>query len=325
MVSVIGIDIGGTSIRGALVTRSGKGSHFTRVLVGRNRQPRQIIRILESLVRTLEKSAPGQLSLRPRRGPFGVGVGVPGIVSPSSGRVFASPHFSAWKNFDIRRQLSARLRTPVVIDNDANMAARGEHWLGAARKWDSFLMLTLGTGIGGAMMIDKKIVHGTSGFTGEFGHLVIETEGPPCACGSRGCLETFFSATAALRLIREELRAEKKRDHKMWRSILAGEGALAGYRLAAFAKKGNRSAREIYTRMGTFLGIGLASLVNVTGIQKIVLGGGLMGAKGLFLPSTLREMKRRTYKKTAAGIEVVAAQLEDSAGIFGAARAALDR
>lgn len=325
MVPVIGIDIGGTSIRGALVTRSGKGTHVRRILVGRNRQPRQIIATLSDLVRTLEKTAPSRLPLRPRRGPFAIGMGVPGIVSSSSGLVFSSPHFPQWKNFDIRRQLAARLRMPVVIDNDANMAARGEHWLGAARKWDSFLMLTLGTGIGGAIMIDGKIVHGTSGFTGEFGHLVIEADGPRCACGSRGCLETFFSATAALRLIREELWAGKKRDHKMWRAILAGGGALAGYRLAAFARRGNRSARELYARMGTFLGIGLASLVNVTGIQKIVLGGGLMGAKQFFLPFAIREMKRRTYKKTAAGIEVVAAQLGDSAGLFGAARAAFDR
>ena len=325
MAPVIGIDIGGTSIRGALVTSDGRATRFTRIFVGRNRRPSQILQSLSELVRSIQEGTPGRSRLRPRRGPFGVGIGVPGIVSPSTGRVFASPHFPQWKNFDIRRKLVARLRAPIVLDNDANMAACGERWLGAARKWDAFLMLTLGTGIGGAMMIDKKIVHGTSGFTGEFGHLVIESEGPPCACGSRGCLETFFSATAALRLIREEARRGKKRDRAMWRSVLAGGGSLAPLRLAAMGKMGNKAARELYARMGSFLGIGLASLVNVTGIQKIVLGGGLMGAKGLFLSAALREMKRRTYRQTGRGIEVVAAQLGDSAGVFGAARAAFDR
>lgn len=306
MTGVIGIDLGGTHLRLARVSAAGVISGLEKVVVGEQRRSSDLVALLARVIRD--------------RTDFGgvraVGLGIPGIVSKKRGIVFASPHYPQWKNFAVIRELSRALKLPVVIDNDANMIALGEFWRGAGRGLGDFLMFTLGTGIGGAVVIDGQVYTGTRGFTGEFGHAVVQADGLPCACGSRGCLETLVSATAMIGLVR-------KRFSPSSRKLLGRDTSCWGLRLTQLARGGHQGARLIFEEMGTWLGIGIATVVNVTGIERVVIGGGLSGALPLMLPAAKAEMRRRTYRETAKGIVIRKAKLGDAAGLLGAAREAM--
>lgn len=265
----IGIDIGGTNIRLGVVTHEGKILARKKIAVGSKKSPEEIIALLESLVKSIGRKETVKA----------VGLGVPGIVSAREGIVYSSPHYPLWKNFSLARRLSRKLKMPVVMDNDANMIARGELWKGAGKNWKHFLMITLGTGIGGALVTNGEMFTGTRGFAGEMGHMNVEPDGLPCGCGSKGC----------------------------WETIVSGSGT------------------KNFDTFARYLGIGLASLVNVTGIEKIVLGGGVMGSADLFLEKAKAELKNRIYAKTFEGIEIVPAELGDDAGILGSARMAFRR
>src|SRR3990167_357782 len=151
METAIGIDVGGTHLRAALVDRKGTVSCSRKTLVGSNRRPEEIVSLIQKEILSIEKEAETKVPV--------VGVGLPGIVSADLGIVYASPHYPQWKNIDFQQRLEQRLNRPVVIDNDANMIARGEHWLGSARGWSDFLMVTLGTGIGGVIVINSRVYH----------------------------------------------------------------------------------------------------------------------------------------------------------------------
>lgn len=316
MDTIIGIDLGGTNLRLALVSTFGKIIVRKKVLVGSKRHQDEIVDFIHENIFNLKKENPSYQVK-------GIGMGIPGIVSAKEGIVYSSPHYPHWKNFHLASQLSKKINYPLVMDNDAHMIALGEKWKGAAQDWDSFLMMTLGTGIGGAIVIDSKIFHGQSGFAGEFGHLVINTEGPLCACGSNGCLETYASATALKRMLNEALDDEDLTDIQQIKKVSQEGDESIAHELSLIAEKGNRSAKQIYKKFGYYLGIGIASLVNVTGIEHIVLGGGVVGSSGLFLPSVKEEIKNRTYKETAKRIEIRLAQLRDDAGLLGSAKVAM--
>lgn len=312
---VLGIDLGGTNLRTALVSSTGKIVAQKKMDVGPNRGADSIIQKIKALKTELEEGA--------KQKGGGIGVGIAGIVSPREGIVFSSPHFPEWKNFAVGTILSKDLGIPVLVDNDVNMTARGEKWMGAGRDWENFIMVSLGTGMGGALVIGSRVFTGDYGFAGEIGHMVCEAEGPPCACGSRGCFETFASAVGILRMARESA-ADSEVPGSSRILELIHEGRDLPAQLAAEAKNGNEAARGIFDRMGYYLGIGLASLINVTGIPKVVLGGGLMGASGLFLPSAREELGRRTYQKTNEGVEIRLSQLGDTAGVVGAGLSAFE-
>lgn len=303
MLKVIGIDLGGTNLRLSLVSKEGRVMGSRRSAIGKDRSEGEIIGRLVEQIRLMT----GKI----KKGSVGaVGMGVPGIVSAEEGRVYASPHFPAWSHFHLAKRLKTRIKIPVFIDNDANMAALGERWMGAARGFNTFLMVTLGTGIGGALVIDSKVFHGNHGFAGEIGHMVINAEGPRCACGSRGCFETYASATGLSRMAGEFLSLRK---------LSSTDKNDLAVKLARLARRGHQTAIKTYRQFGYYLGIGLASLINATGIQRVVLGGGMMGAKDLFLYAAREELKRRTYAQTYRGIKICHALRGDDGGILGAA------
>ncbi|MBI4411562.1 MAG: ROK family protein [Deltaproteobacteria bacterium] len=317
MTFVIGIDVGGTHLRAALVDRKGMVSCSRKTLVGSNRGPEEIVSLVGKQISSIEKEA-GTMAQA-------VGVGLPGIVSEAKGIVYASPHYPEWKNVDFQQRLEQKLNRPVVIDNDANMIALGEHWLGSAREWGDFLMMTLGTGIGGAIVINSAVYRGIQGFAGEFGHMVLSPEGPECACGSRGCFETFVSATALNRMVREAVADAEIPGSMDLVSLLEEDPSILSGRLVDEAKKGNEAAGGILKQMGYYLGIGLGSLFNVTGINRVVLGGGLIFSADFWLPTAREELKRRTYAETDSHAELRLSQLGDSAGILGAATNAFSK
>lgn len=311
MKKVIGIDLGGTYLRHGLVDESGNILHQAKEVVRKERSETAIIKQIFNGIQPYLKEKPVAL-----------GLGVPGIVSTEKGIVYSSPHYPDWNNFSITHLLQNELPIPVVIDNDANLVALGESWLGAGRDWDSFILLTLGTGIGGAIIIDRKIFHGTNGFAGEIGHMVLSAEGPLCPCGSRGCLEVFASASGLKRILAAMIEDGELPQNQALEDLQGAPNHEQVRELSELARKGSGTAAEIWRQFGYYLGIGLASIINATGIQKIILGGGLMGAQDLFLDAAKKELGQRTYQQTALGVEIRKAQLGDPAGILGASRLA---
>lgn len=293
MAFFIGIDLGGTNARGALVDDKGTIVARARCPAGSKREPAAILADLAGLVTTLAAKTSEVIS--------GYGFGIPGIVAQATGLVYRSPHFPGLREYPIRVELIRALGHEVFVDNDANAYLRGEAWQGAARGHRNVILLTLGTGIGGALMIAGSVWHGDRGFAGEIGHMVIETEGLPCPCGGRGCFEQYASASALLRMSREQGTPRLPQE------------------LAAAAGAGDKEALELFHRFGTYLGIGIASLVNITGIHTVILGGGVAGAWDYFIAATQEEFAARIYTESARSTQIIPATLGDDAGILGAA------
>ncbi|HBA26287.1 MAG TPA: ROK family protein [Nitrospinae bacterium] len=295
---VIGLDLGGTNIRAAAITKEGNILHRvkipTGVPLGRERVIANILKVIDEIKKELKGI---KLSV--------VGMGIPGIIFFNKGIVAQSPNFPDWIDFNLRERLNKDLDVPFYIDNDANLAAAGEGWLGAGKEFNSFCMLTLGTGVGGGIVLNKNIWRGEYGMAGELGHITIYPDGHPCNCGNRGCLEQYVSANGIVRMAEEKSQ------------ITAND-------IYQLAKKGNKDALEIFQKMGRILGIGIADLVNILNIELFVLGGGVADSWNYFIPSTMDEVRKRTYHITGEGVKVVKAELGDDAGIFGAAYMAMN-
>jgi glucokinase len=197
----IGVDLGGTNLRIAAVDDQGtlveKVTLGTKVSLGRDHV---IDDMCDAIEHVLEKHTNSATLL-------GIGIGVPGIIDMQSGLLRESPNLPGWADYPVRAEIERRLKTVVILENDANVAALGEKWLGAAKDFDDMAMLTLGTGVGGGLVLRGSIWHGMNGMAGEFGHTNVEPEGHPCGCGNRGCLEQYASATAVVRMAKEAIAA----------------------------------------------------------------------------------------------------------------------
>jgi len=293
MTSTVGIDIGGTFIKAALVSGEGKVMRRARVASGVEGGADEIERRVEEAV--------GELG---GGGVRGVGIGVPGMVRMDDGVVVRSPNIPAWNDYPARERLSARLGIGVVVDNDANMAALGEGWVGAGRGTPSFMMITLGTGIGAGIVLGGRLWHGDTGRAGEFGHVIVEPGGAPCGCGGRGCVERYASADGMRRLA-SELGIEADVPEIM---------ALAG--------KGDPAARRVFETAGGMLGIALGAWFNITDVRTVIVGGGAAPALRLMLPHVRDALARSVYGVEAGQLRLVPAELGEDAGVIGSAHAA---
>ena len=292
----IGIDLGGTNLRAAAVDRDGKmlnkiaGS--TPVGAGRNAVISDMVRAIE----TLQAGLPGQKLA-------GVGVGVPGFILMEKGIVVGAPNLPEFDNYPVRDEIEKRLGAKVILENDANAAALGEKWMGAGRDVDDLILLTLGTGIGGGIISNGKVLRGSLGMAGEIGHITISSNGYPCGCGNTGCVEKYASATAVTAMAR----------------LLNLGHDLSSEDVFHLAKGGNLRAQAIFESVGIALGTLLATLINIFNFPLYLLGGGMTAAWELFEPPMLAEVSRRSfiYRKNPPRIE--RATLGGDAGLFGAA------
>jgi glucokinase len=230
-----------------------------------------------------------------------VGFGVPGILDLRCGVVQRSPNLPKWQQVDLRTLLDKRLDVPFAIENDANVAVLGETWLGAGRSVEHCVMLTLGTGVGGGVLIDGEILHGARGYAGELGHTVVDPNGPACGCGSQGCLEQFASGTAIARMAKPHY------------------GTVSAADVAQKARRGATQALEIYARVGYALGVACASFANLLNPQRIILGGGVAGAFDLFGETLHHTMRQRSFREVYDNLRLVQAQCGTDAGGLGAA------
>jgi glucokinase len=315
----IGVDLGGTNLRIAAVDEHGKMLEKITTGTDVRRERDQVIAEMCDAVRALCGRAAGELR--------GIGIGVPGIIDMRTGLLRESPNLPGWHDYPVRDKIEHNLGTMVVLENDANAAALGEFWLGAARDVSSMCMITLGTGVGGGLVLGGEIWHGMAGMAGEIGHMTIEPEGPPCGCGSRGCLEQFASATAVVRMARAAIADGSAPEL----ARAAGQTPELSARMVyQMALEGDRAAQRTFDVVGRALGIAIAALVNVFNLPMYVVGGGVASAWHVFSPTLLEEVRRRSfvYRATAAGDTpmhgthtiVTRALLGSDAGLYGAAR-----
>ena len=236
---------------------------------------------------------------------FAIAAAVPATIDIEAGVLTKLPNLKCLEGVSLRDELSKRLGIEAILENDATAAAIGENWMGVSRGVDDSICVTLGTGVGGGLIINGRPFRGKDGTAGEVGHICVESEGVPCGCGGRGCVEQYASATAVVRIARE--------------SGLDVDSALSVYELAT---GGNEVAAGVFQSMGSYLGIGLASLVNVLNPEMIVIGGGVAAAWDCFIDVVRKEVDGRSFREPAERVKIVRAELGDDAGILGAARSA---
>jgi len=307
----IGVDFGGTNVKVGLVSARGH-VHRSRMLptkaIGR---PAAFIEGLSQAVGSLARMvglAPAQLR--------GVGVGVPGPVDATRGLVYSTVNVPGWHEVPLRAQLERRLRCPCAIDNDVNLVALGEWRVGAGRGSRNLICLTLGTGVGGGLILNGSLYRGSRGAAGELGHMVIDPRGRRCGCGARGCLEAEVGTAAILAMGRAALR----RGTEPLRTLVrASGGRLSPELISQAARRGDRAARAIWMQVGCWLGVGLANLVNLLNPERIIIGGGVANAWGLFYPTLIRTVRAQAMAVSSQTVRILRAELGNSAGVVGAA------
>jgi len=331
----IGVDLGGTNLRIAAVDVDGnlieKITLGTQVSKGRE----FVMGEMCDAIAALKTRYSGKAEL------CGVGLGIPGIIDKRTGMLRESPNLPGWHDTPVGQQLSGLLNTEVILENDANAAAFGENWLGAGRGYDEMCMITLGTGVGGGLVLRQGIWLGMNGMAGEVGHVTIEPNGHPCGCGNVGCVEQYASATAIMRMAREEIEAG---DAPALAKLAAGPNVEFNAReVFNLAIQGDKAAQRVYDRVGRALGMLIGGLINVLNLRMYVIGGGVSNGWSAFAPKMFEELRKRSmvYAATAPPEEyipigasakvsplqpppyrtiVTRALLGSDAGLYGAAR-----
>ncbi len=304
---VIGVDLGGTNLRSALLSPAGDLlDKYTEATHASDGWKKVVGRLVENIKR--------QQASAERKGSnvVAIGVGAPGIIHGDTGIVVKSPNFPDWNNLPLKKELEKAIELPVTIENDANAAALGEQWRGAGKGIGSMILLTLGTGVGGGIVLNNQIWQGADGMAGELGHMTIIPDGRLCGCGNTGCLEMYASARGIVESYRERKR-----------QVPAGE--ITSESVSEAARNGDSDALAVMHGMGRMLGIGIANLINIFNPEMIVIGGRVKDAWPLFIDSTREEIKRRSFEVPAARTKIVPSMLGDDAGIIGAAAAALQK
>jgi glucokinase len=292
----IGVDLGGTNLRAAAVSRNGtifnKLSGQTDLKAGRDAVIGDIVESINQL-----KQLCGTDTLA------GVGIGVPGFIAMDEGVILNSNNLPEFSGFPVRDDIERRLGTPIFLENDANAAALGEKWAGAGQDVNDLILLTLGTGVGGGIISNGRVVHGRDGMAGEVGHMTVYPNGNPCGCGNYGCLEKHASATAVV---------------AMARLIQLGDD-LTSKQVYDLAVGGDERAKMIFHTFGTALGIAIATLVNLFNFPLYLLGGGALGGWDQFAPSMLAEVQKRSFTFRNSETKIAKAVLGSDAGLIGAA------
>jgi glucokinase len=310
--AVIGVDIGGTNIKAALVEpRRQELLQAARFKTLVDRGPDAVLADLSAHLTKLSSQAEKNgFVLR------GVGVGCAGLIDLASGIVITSPNLPGWENFQLGKRLSEELKIPAFIENDVNCICYGEYWLGAARDLGDFLCIAPGTGVGGCLFIDGKVWEGHGYSAGEVGHITIQPDGEKCRCGNYGCLETLASASWLVWRAKERLGKGVKSSLS---DKLDSSGELDAESIYSAAVAGDELARELFHLVGTSLAIAIANVVHLLGIRSILIGGGLSNGWQAFIGPLRQELARRLTFVPPAEVKVVRAQLGDDAGPLGGA------
>ncbi len=311
--TVIGMDIGGTNLRGALVTPEGRILRQLKIASGAHDG---IDAVVDNIAKLVDELGEG--------GVTGVGIGIAGVIDSKSGVITQAPNIANVTNYPIRDNLVSKLSSgvEVIVENDANCAALGEWWIGAGKDISSLVMITLGTGVGGGIILDGKLWSGADGMGGEVGHMTVYPDGALCNCGNYGCLESYASATAVRRMVKEAL-ASQDVETVLRDTVPETDPDDIPEAVMKAALEGDAASIDIWERFGVALGIGMASLVNILNVEMIVLGGGVAKAWDMFIEPARAELKKRGLRAPAERVVIEKAKLNGDEGILGAAYLAL--
>lgn len=293
----IGIDLGGTNLRVALVSEDG--------IIARKIKKSSAEQAFEVLLSAIEEIKQSEI--------VGIGLGVAGLIDRRRGRVFTSPNLHAIEGIDLVAEIRNRFHVPVLIENDANVAALGEKAAGAGRGFENFVLLTLGTGIGGGIIHKGKLLD----VPAEIGHMSINADGEKCQCGNVGCLENYASARA---MISKAVSMLEKETESILKECCKGSiYKITPEDIYKSALEGDSLSREVLKDAGKALGVGLANIINIMSPEAIILTGGLIGAWNIYVQEAIKEASRRAFRELFDGVKIIPSSLGDDAGIVGAA------
>jgi glucokinase len=293
----IGIDLGGTNLRVALVSREGE-------IIRKIKEPTSED-ILDSIFKAIGSFSSDEI--------VGIGIGVAGLIDRKSSRVLVSPNLHIVEEIDLVNEIRGRFGIPIFIENDANAAAFGEMWVGAGKGFSNFILFTLGTGIGGGIIYGRKLLD----VSAEIGHMSIDADGEKCPCGNSGCLESYASVRAILSKAVSIL--EKDRESLLRESCGGNFYKLTTEDIYKAALDGDSLARELLRNAGRYLGIGIANIINLMSPEAIILAGGLIGAWNIYIQEAIKEASRRALKQLFDRVNIIPSSLMDDAGIIGSA------
>ena len=312
---LLGIDIGGTTIKLAFIDKQGVILHKWDIPTRKEENGLFIVSDIGKSVRTkLTEWQGGNL--------IGVGMGAPGPVDFNTGSIYVAVNIG-WKDYPLKEQLEKELGIPAVIDNDANVASFGEFWKGAGKGTNDLVCITLGTGVGGGVIANKKLIHGASGAAGELGHITVQTEGgSPCNCGKTGCVETIASATGIVRLAMREINKNPKSDIA---ALYTKKGRITSKDVVECAVSGDRASLEVIDEVAKYLGLAAANVGNILNPDMIVFGGGVSKAGDILLKPIEKYFKQYAFPRVADSTVLKVASLGNDAGVIGAAGLALQQ
>ncbi|CAN5740807.1 ROK family protein [soil metagenome] len=306
---VLATDLGGTNVRMAAVSEAGDVLFRTRSKTPETRSREEILELIAELARECTNE------VGPRDEIVAFGIAAPAVIDHESGVILVAPNLPELNGLAISEYLTRSVGFPVLLENDATAAAIGEHWKGACQGVSSAICLTMGTGVGGGLIIDGKPLRGIDGTAGEVGHICVEPFGVPCTCGSNGCLEQYASATAVVRMA-EELIASGRT------SSLTELNEYSSHDVFNAGLAGDDVAREVFASVGFYLGVALGGLINLLNPEAIVIGGGASDGWDLFIDSVEVEIAKRAFHHPAQRVKLMRAKLGDDAGILGVAKLA---
>ncbi|MBT3435628.1 MAG: ROK family protein [Nitrospinaceae bacterium] len=305
----IGLDLGGTQIKGARFSYNGTPEAEFKNPSKADESLDAIIAAVHTTIKNLSRD--GEL--------YGLGIGAAGLIDTATGRIITSPNIPILNGIDLKARIKNDLDgVPMHIMNDANAAALGEYFSGAGQHAKSMFLLTLGTGIGGGFIINGQLWEGAAGIGAEVGHICVQADGPLCHCGARGCLEAFISAWALSRDAEQLARSAPD-------SPIAALCDFAPHSLAKLAIEGDAQARALWENAATFLGIGIANLMNLLNPEIIVLAGGLCGAGDLLYEPARRAWEKQAYDAAHTSTSVEFGDLGEWAGARGAVQVYLQK
>ncbi len=309
---VLAVDLGGTKISAAIISDKGQIIAREHCLTLADEGPQSVInRILSAIDGILSLGNVGSSQL------VGISIAAAGIIDSSRGLITFSPNLPGWSDVPLRDIVRERYHVDTFLLNDASAAALGEHHLGAGQGVNDLILLTVGTGIGGGIIINGKLYFGTCGSAGEIGHMTIDVNGPECSCGNAGCLEALASGTA---IAREAVMRINQGERSALTEIVEGKiEDITAEKVEVAARRGDSLASEVISKAATYLGVGIANLVNIFNPEMIIVGGGVANMGDLLLDPARHVVKERAFSLPAEAVRIVPAQLGSDAGLLGAA------
>ncbi len=292
---IIGIDLGGTYIKSAVINSNGKIIKEFKVDSLSQNGPLVVIKQIEKCIDELQKDLKFKIS--------GIGIGAPGVVT--NGVVNYPPNFKGWKEVDLKKHFEKKYKLETIIDNDANCAGLAELKFGHGSRYNNFIFLTLGTGIGGAMIIDGKLYRGEQNGAGEFGMMTINYKGPVCLGGNRGSVEAHLGRNYFLEQNKREIK-------KLGYNIDFDD-------ISRMALKGNKTAKKLLNLYGFYLGVSITNYFNLMDVRTAVLGGGISNAYKSFIGELNKTIKQRSLKTIRNKFRVLRSSINNNAGVLGAA------